>query len=119
MARAVVVGGGQLWRSIPDRARGVQALRALRAEGKGVKEDPPRRTARQSLKQLEVGAVTTAAAQRPVLAGLRGGHQHGRGQSGGRGREQAFSWGFTAGRRVRDWGGGTVAVQAARRCVCM
>lgn len=64
MSRAVVVGGGQLRWSVADGAGGVEALRALRAQGEGVEEDPPCcAPCSQSLEQLKVrrAAYTPAA----------------------------------------------------------
>lgn len=59
MSCAVVVGRGELRWSVADSAWGIEALRALRAEGKGVEEDPARCTSSsQSLKQLKVRTVT-------------------------------------------------------------
>lgn len=59
MSRAVVVGGGKLRWSVSDSAWGIEALRALRAKGKGVEEDPARcTTSSQSLEQLKVRTVT-------------------------------------------------------------
>lgn len=125
------MGRGELRWSVADSAWGIEALRALRAEGKGVEEDPARCTSSsQSLKQLKVRTVTyttttaTAPADHPrrhspVLAGQRGGHGHGGGQSWGRGSEQTLRWGFAAGRGVRDRGGGAVTIEAAGRRVCM
>ena len=121
------MGGGQLRWSIADSARGVEALRALRAEGKGVEKDPPRCAAcSQSLEQLKVRTATCTATaptdhprHGPLITGQRGGHGHGRGQSWGWGSEQTFRGGLAAGRGVRDRGGGAVAVEAAGGRVCM
>ena len=67
MSRAVVMGGRQLRWSVADSAGGVEALRALRAEGKGVEEDPPRSAAcSQSLEQLKVRTTTYPATAAPT-----------------------------------------------------
>lgn len=121
MSCAVVVGGGQLRRSVADSAGGVKALRTLRAEGQGVEEDPPRRAAgSQSLEEFKVGPATCAAAAAaatdhprhgPLVTGEWGRHGHGGGQSRRGGSEQDF-WGrLISG--VGDGRGGAVAVQAA------
>lgn len=62
MSRTVVVRRRQLRWSVADSARGIKTLRALWAEGEGVKEDPPRSTARsQSLEELKVGTAARAS----------------------------------------------------------
>lgn len=89
MSRAVVVGGGQLRWSVADSAGSIEALGALRAEGEGVEEDPPRcTTCSQSLEQLKVRSATCTTTAptdhpryRPFITGEWGGHGHGRGQS--------------------------------------